>query len=161
MAKSIRMIGLDKAITSLKRVFDLRTLSKNVENDGGEEIIDAVISTAKSGVGPDDVPYKTRKGKNQSDWLYDDKSSQHMLDKNRFKIEFVSGKLKLSWTALKNEMAQYAAVHNGPSYQGTRSNTVVPRPWFHIEAKQSKDVTFDAVENAINKNVEKFNNGTI
>jgi hypothetical protein len=163
--------GWDDVPKELMKVVNRKTIHDRLSKGHGKEIINAVVGSAKAGVGPGNKKYPpysksyTRqlglsrgrvKGGDIKNWLH---LSGAMLEKGNFGWEVASdGKLFMVWTAPNDKVGTYAEVHqeglplgkNGPKKQ---------RKWLHFETTASAKAVVKAYEATIGEMVLEFNAG--
>lgn len=168
----IKRADLRRFNRDLDACLDRETINKHLADHHGKEIINAVIGSAKAGVGPGDSQYKpysdsykrqiARKG-GQKLWLRGlgrAGRAAGMLDPKRFSFELAkAAALFLVWTAANVAMAIYGAVHQG-SERGGQDHTkgdVPPRPWLHFENRANEAAVVKSYELTMDELVAQFN----
>jgi len=150
----------------LGRAVKPETFHKIVRDKHLLEIVNAIIGSAKAGIGPDNERYpeysksyeKTKAKKAIQLWL---SQSGNMLDRKRFNlvVRANSGSATLTW-----EGPVYGPVHQGKAYGGTgyAGNSKYPeRPWFHVQNPTNRRAVITAYELAKGDIADKFNAGSL
>lgn len=163
----------------LDACIDAKTINQHLAEHHGKEIVNAVIGSAKAGIGPGDKPYdpyapsyekQIAKQGGQKLWLRGlgrGGRAAGMLDPKRFSFEVSKGTswggkagvLYLVWIAATSEMAIYGAVHQG-SERGGQTHTkghVPPRPWLHFENRANEAAVVKGYELTMDELVAQFN----
>ena len=151
--------ALERRLTAM---LSKKVIHKHLVEHYGQEIINAIIGVAKSGIGPGDRPYQ---GYSES---YKKQIAKHggrklflrsigeqgreggMLDPARFTYEISGdGRLWLVWSAANNRMGVYAEVHNKGLRIGPHGPSI-KREWAHVESARANRAVVSAYNRTMN-----------
>lgn len=149
----------------LMKAVDPATFHEKVQEKYLPEIVNAIVGSAKAGIGPENAQYAAYKPsyaatKAKGKWQLWLSVSGDMLDPKRFSmvIHASTGRAWLRW-----EGPVHGAVHQGDEYGGasdTRGN-IEPRPWFHFDNDANFAAYCKAYELAQADIAAAFNAGTL
>jgi len=159
---------LAKYARGLESFLDADKVHKHAIVRHAKGVVNAVIGTAKAGIGPDNQPYKeysesykkqlgSRAGKKL--WLVGGEKPV-MLDRKRFNWEIrrKTGQLFLIWKG-----PVYGPVHQGTEYGGAdhTKGKIPPRPWMHFDTDAARAAVNKMYRSTMEERTAQFNAGRL
>ena len=170
----MRILGLREFERDLAAVLDDRTIHKHLADRHGKEIVNAIIGTAKAGIGPGNAPFapyspayrrRIEKAGGTKFWLRGiDRRGRGggMLDPERFEVVVdPEGGGAVEWQPADSRMAAYGPVHQGTRYGGENDTRgrIPPRPWLHFDNAANQAAVMKAYELTIDELAAAFSAG--
>lgn len=153
--------GLGKLAADLDPERLAEKILRVVERDYGDEIIGAVLGSAKAGIGPKDAPYPPL-SKQYADQFKGGRKNfltvtDTLLSTDRFSLTAGGHTLTLAWSG-DAELGLIATVHNDGLPIG-RGGPRKQREFVHFESSATWAVLTQALERAFDKVAAEFNRG--